>query len=136
MSANARQVGGAHYQTGATQHWDLLHPEYHIGNATKYLSRWRKKNGLQDLEKASHYIEKLLEGAGLDWSFGDLQNRDLVRFVRWVAEAQLTGWEAEACFRLMFATDIAHLVRARDLVHALMLEARTAPAPKRKAKRK
>ena len=27
----------------------------------KYLMRWRKKNGMQDLLKAQHYLEKLIE---------------------------------------------------------------------------
>jgi hypothetical protein len=31
------------------------------GNAVKYLSRWRHKNGIEDLKKARHYIDKLLE---------------------------------------------------------------------------
>jgi hypothetical protein len=29
--------------------------------AVKYLSRWRKKGGMQDLHKARHYIDKLIE---------------------------------------------------------------------------
>lgn len=31
------------------------------GNVIKYVSRWRKKNGLADLEKAKHYIELLIQ---------------------------------------------------------------------------
>jgi hypothetical protein len=27
----------------------------------KYISRWRKKNGMADLEKAKHYIELLID---------------------------------------------------------------------------
>lgn len=61
MNANDRQVGGDHYKTGGAQHWDMFGPEYLIGCATKYVARWRKKNGVQDLEKALHYSEKLLE---------------------------------------------------------------------------
>ena len=34
---------------------------YFEGNVIKYVSRWRKKNGLADLEKAKHYIELLIE---------------------------------------------------------------------------
>lgn len=30
-------------------------------NAIKYLCRWRKKNGVEDLKKAVHYIEILIE---------------------------------------------------------------------------
>lgn len=64
-TANARQVGGDHYKTASNiQHWDLVEDHglgYLEGCATKYLSRWRKKNGVQDLEKALHYTDKLLE---------------------------------------------------------------------------
>ena len=31
------------------------------GNAIKYLWRWKKKNGVQDLQKAKWYIEKLIK---------------------------------------------------------------------------
>lgn len=30
------------------------------GNAIKYLYRWKKKNGIEDLKKAKWYIDKLL----------------------------------------------------------------------------
>jgi len=57
------QVGGSHY-AAAYQHWDVIEDwgvGYLEGCATKYLTRWRKKNGVQDLEKALHYATKLLE---------------------------------------------------------------------------
>ena len=28
---------------------------------TKYLARWRKKNGLQDLKKSAHFLDKMIE---------------------------------------------------------------------------
>lgn len=63
-SANERQVAGSHYQA-KTQHWDYavqaLDNRYLEGNITKYVVRHRKKNGLQDLEKALHYADKLIE---------------------------------------------------------------------------
>jgi len=61
--ANDRQVGGSHY-AAELQHWDLIENHgigYLEGCASKYVSRWRKKNGLQDLEKGLHYTEKLIE---------------------------------------------------------------------------
>lgn len=63
MDANDKQIGGQHYKS-ALQHWDIVDTyevPYLEGCATKYLSRWRKKNGAQDLEKAKHYVEKLIE---------------------------------------------------------------------------
>lgn len=55
------QVGGAHY--GAEyQHWDLVAEtglDYFRANATKYVTRAYKKNGMQDLKKAQSYLKKL-----------------------------------------------------------------------------
>jgi hypothetical protein len=62
---NERQVGGEHYRKANAkyQHWDLVAEygmSYYIGNMTKYVCRWRTKGGLADLEKAMHYLEKLI----------------------------------------------------------------------------
>lgn len=60
MEANEYQVGGEHYKS-EYQHWDLVcdtDMHYLLGCATKYVSRWRKKNGAQDLKKALHYLTK------------------------------------------------------------------------------
>jgi hypothetical protein len=64
--ANDRQPGGSHYKPkeGSLQHWDVCEL-YGIGYcesaATKYTFRWKEKNGLEDLYKAEHYTEKLIE---------------------------------------------------------------------------
>lgn len=63
MSALERQVGGNHYKT-TYEHWTLVEKTgmgYLAGCATKYVARWRKKNGVLDLEKARHYLQKLRE---------------------------------------------------------------------------
>lgn len=63
MKANDMQVGGDHYRSDL-QHWDIVSAfniPYLEGCASKYVSRWRKKNGLQDLEKALHFATKLKE---------------------------------------------------------------------------
>lgn len=64
MSANDRQPGGEHYKSvTGIQHWDIM-AEYDVpyleGTATKY-HRWKKKNGLEDLTKFQHYVEKIRE---------------------------------------------------------------------------
>lgn len=65
MGANDRQVGGNHYNKDGEQHWDRIYRlygrGYFVGCATKYLERYPDKNGKQDLEKAIHFIEKLME---------------------------------------------------------------------------
>jgi hypothetical protein len=59
-----RQVGGDHYVRRASQPWDIIQ-EYGLdfweGNALKYLLRWRQKGGVEDLRKAQHYIDHLIE---------------------------------------------------------------------------
>lgn len=65
MTANDRQVGGDHYKKGGEEHWDrqwrLYGRGYFIGCITKYVERYHEKNGVQDLEKAQHFLEKLIE---------------------------------------------------------------------------
>lgn len=61
--ANSYQIGGAHYRT-SMQHWDLVAEAglgYFDGQVTKYVSRWRLKNGTQDIQKAKHFAEKYHE---------------------------------------------------------------------------
>lgn len=63
-TANAVQIGGAHYKQFKYETWDVIAAwglGYFDGNAVKYLSRWRHKGGVEDLRKAKHYIEKLIE---------------------------------------------------------------------------
>lgn len=62
-SANDHQVGGQHYAK-PIQHWDYVVAQglgYFEGQITKYVSRWRDKNGLEDLHKAKHFLDKLIE---------------------------------------------------------------------------
>jgi hypothetical protein len=62
--ANAVQVGGTHYKSKAIQPWDYIASNdlgYLEGNIIKYVSRWQDKGGLSDLDKAKHYLEKLIE---------------------------------------------------------------------------
>jgi hypothetical protein len=67
MTANDRQVGGNHYRpkTNGEQHWDriwrLYGSGYFIGCITKYLERYPAKNGVEDLQKARHFLDKLIE---------------------------------------------------------------------------
>ena len=63
MEADKNQVYGHKYM-GQYQHWDLVLScdlDYLAGNSTKYVVRWRKKDSLNDLHKALHYLNKLEE---------------------------------------------------------------------------
>ena len=64
MSALETQVAGNHYKDMPIQPVEYIHANamgYLEGNVVKYISRWRKKNGLDDLQKAKHYVELLIE---------------------------------------------------------------------------
>ena len=60
MDVNDYQIGGSHYK-GGYQHWDWiieLNMHYLFACATKYIIRWKDKNGIEDLRKAVHYLAK------------------------------------------------------------------------------
>jgi hypothetical protein len=64
FNALDKQVAGSHYKDLPIQPVEFIHANaigYFEGNVIKYVSRWRKKNGVADLEKAKHYIELLIE---------------------------------------------------------------------------
>lgn len=62
--ALAVQVGGTHYKDLAIQPAEYVHKNclgYLEGNVIKYVTRHRAKAGKQDLEKAMHYLQLLME---------------------------------------------------------------------------
>jgi len=64
MDALEKQVEGSHYKDLPIQPVEYIYANalgYFEGNVIKYVSRWRKKNGIADLEKAKHYIELLIQ---------------------------------------------------------------------------
>lgn len=63
------QVAGTHYANKQHQPFDVM-PDwmgeerfkgYLQGCVLKYICRYREKNGVEDLEKAAHYLAKLIE---------------------------------------------------------------------------
>jgi hypothetical protein len=63
-SPKETQVGGSHYQTEGIQPIDFIMSNglpFPEGNAIKYIFRHAKKNGAQDIRKAIHYLQFILE---------------------------------------------------------------------------
>jgi hypothetical protein len=65
------QVGGQHYQKGiqpveAMPVWMSKEEVqgFYWGNVIKYVARWKDKNGIEDLQKAKDYLERLIELQG------------------------------------------------------------------------
>jgi hypothetical protein len=64
MKATDTQVGGTHYKDMPIQPIDFITKNnipYIEGNIIKYLCRWKSKNGVEDLKKAKHYLEMLID---------------------------------------------------------------------------
>lgn len=97
MSARQQQVGGSHYRDMEIQPWDAMKawmsPEefkgYLRGNAIKYLARCHAKGRpVEDLRKARHYIDRLIEeeiaaplaaAMGAKDALAEVQAREAVR---------------------------------------------------------
>lgn len=63
--ANDKQISGTHYkQFKGFEPWDCIIAwdlDYLTGSAVKYLTRWKHKGGIDDVKKAIHFLEKLIE---------------------------------------------------------------------------
>ena len=67
-NSKSTQVGGTHYAEMSVQPWDFYkaifspsgYSDYHVGSVISYLSRHRKKGRLQDLKKALHHMQELV----------------------------------------------------------------------------
>ena len=63
-----RQVGGSHYKDkgSSMQPWAIIDAwglDFYGGNVLKYILRAKHKGGLEDLQKARHYLDKMIEDA-------------------------------------------------------------------------
>lgn len=93
MSANNTQVGGTHYNS-KFQHWDFVHEsnlDYFQGQITKYITRNRYKNGVQDLDKAMHFTHKLRELSTNRYTNHSIFS--MARLARYAQANKLTGQE-------------------------------------------
>ncbi len=64
MSALDVQTGGSHYKELKIQPVEYIHANglgFCEGSIIKYITRWRAKNGIEDLKKARHFIDLLIE---------------------------------------------------------------------------
>lgn len=114
---NSRQEGGAHY-AGAYQHWDFvaeyLGNDYLLGCATKYIWRHAKKNGLEDLRKADHYLQKAaLRDYGQSRTIPD-------GMVRRVMSSMLPAAEVSVILEICLARDSEDFTHARLSLQGLI----------------
>jgi hypothetical protein len=64
-SVDDKQIDGTHYKKFAEfQPWNVIiawNLGYLEGTALKYIARWKDKGGINDIKKAIHFLEKLVE---------------------------------------------------------------------------
>lgn len=69
MDVNKQQIGGEHYLSKDVQPWQAMEAwmseeqfkGFLRGNVIKYVARYEEKGGLMDLQKAKHYLDKLIQ---------------------------------------------------------------------------
>ena len=64
MKSYKKQVGGSHYKKYKIQPVEFIIKNnigFVEGNIIKYILRFKEKGGVQDLNKAKHYIELLID---------------------------------------------------------------------------
>lgn len=64
MSALDIQEGGNHYKTKTIQPVEYCMANsigFMEGSVIKYVTRWRDKGGIEDLKKARHFLDMLIE---------------------------------------------------------------------------
>ena len=64
MKATDKQIGGSHYKDMAIEPAEYSYKNGLRGlegSVIKYISRWREKGGFQDLEKAKHCIDLIMQ---------------------------------------------------------------------------
>jgi hypothetical protein len=111
-----KQIGGEHYGGNEFQHWDMViecGTDYLAGVASKYLRRWRTKGGIQDVQKAIQYVDKLIE-AGVEPTGSSVVADENI--IRYVSMNELSTREAQAS-RLLFGwRTIDDLLEARAIM--------------------
>lgn len=110
MSANETQVGGNHYDS-KYQHWDFVRDicmGYIPAQITRYVTRWRKKNGLEDVDKALHYVQKFMENEKLR------HDAALIRLYRFMSDNSLQEHE-----RIVFHMLVKYQLGDEDRLQAV-----------------
>jgi hypothetical protein len=133
---NARQIGGTHYNQVSIQHWDLVLTNrlpYLEAQATKYVTRWKKKNqAVADIDKSQHYLEKLI--VSIQEGFLPMPTPEftscgsprvpLTNLDEFASQNKIGDVEKTIFYLLLTYTTMDELERIRILLAHLMIEAK------------
>lgn len=93
MSAKDIQVGGSHYRTMQVQPVQFIQDNlmgFCEGSVVKYVCRWRAKNGIEDLRKARHYLQLIIEAPEYIHLLGQVRKASVIAVRR-----DISGMTAE-----------------------------------------
>lgn len=127
-STYVKQEGGDHYQA-EYQHWDWVQEAgigYLVACATKYISRWRKKNGIEDLLKARTYLEKIMTTRhlpGADWHYREGSYRKRIATERFIEVNHIPYEEANIIWALIGPCSVGFVGMAIDNLDNLIRSA-------------
>lgn len=128
--ANQTQIGGDHYKGRDLEHWDFIVDNfgisYLLANATKYISRWRNKNGVEDLKKARHYVQKLSEWYG-PWLINMGSKRLHEEAIRFCDSYELKNEERFICLVLLNSTKTEDVNTALEMLDMLITSEEAKP---------
>ena len=130
MNINDKQVGGTHY-TGEYNHWDMVELNgmgYLEGCASKYVYRWKDKGtGLLDVEKAGHYVEKLIDMARnhgrINRATPSMNPSDPWEISSWCFNQNMGSLETQICSLLMHWQIVDDLVFVQSKITDLTQQA-------------
>lgn len=127
---NDVQVGGEHYKGVDFQPWDWARNVsgtqglgYYEVSAISYIARFRKKGGIEDLEKVLHYIDKMLHC----WRAGEYSNRctaTLLRIRDFNRQNGCDRFQSEAIHFLVAWREGDELVEVKKIVEELIQQER------------
>lgn len=122
-----RQVAGDHYKGVKYQHVEFAAHNrlgYLEGQITKYITRYRRKNGVQDLEKALHFTDFLYEFlCSGDYTVNLRDKQKMVSFTEFVVANSLGTIEARIVSAIVNHDGVSNrLHEVRGLIKQLMLD--------------
>lgn len=99
MSATDIQIGGKHYKDLPIQPVQFIQANnmgFCEGNVVKYITRWRMKNGMEDLRKAAHYLDLIIDDAPALAAIrkGSSVIKPKITAYQYITENGLQGFEA------------------------------------------
>lgn len=124
---NDTQIGGEHYKKATFQPWDwalqrhgsLGHYEVSI---IQYVTRFREKGGKQDLEKAMHYLDKMIyEHSRNDYYNMANKLRGSTQLTMFRDQNKIDKYQSQVVHLMAIWHDVSDLEMAKSIITTTLL---------------